>query len=170
MSDGLKWYKLKSGQLPPAQLWSCWKRRAPSLSIQPFPTSFRQVNRGDKVGKWAWGVPSLSKICDIYHLLCVWIFRSFVGFPFMYLLQSNTSLLDSLSSDEGLKRKGERGGFSSIFLTMQWKGAVLFSLLQWGRQPRSVFCRKPQTRRMLFTWYSRRATKTAWKTSHPLTG
>lgn len=52
------------------------------------------------VGKWMWGVASLSKICDIYLLLCIYINI------LVFILQSNTPLWQ-LQQWWGLEKKGK---------------------------------------------------------------
>lgn len=118
------------------------------------------------------GVPSLSKIRDVF-MFCVYIseFWSFVVTPFVYLLQSNTLLSDSFSSDEGLKKKGgRRSHFHSPHSAMKGGSALLSPSTQGGTTINLLHKATvvEELERMLFTRYARRTTKNVWKTSYAL--
>lgn len=77
-------------------------------------------------GKWMWGVPSLSKIRDMYHILCIYVnILVFCIYSFYVFVTKQRSSLTASAAMRAWKKGGKRSLFHSPLSAMKGGSALL---------------------------------------------
>ena len=77
-------------------------------------------------GKWMWGVPSLTKICHMCHILCIYInILVFCIYSFYVFVTKQCSSLTASAAMRAWKKGGKRSLFHSPLSAMKGGSALL---------------------------------------------